>query len=57
MVNKNNHISTNMQRQKLSIAVLENAHEGPPHAALDRAVSFIKRQPKSKKHLPGTQIS
>ena len=31
------HISTNRQRQKLSIAVFEAAHEGPSHGALDRA--------------------
>ena len=48
MDHKNGHISTNMQRQKLSIAVVEAAHEGPSHAALRRAVLYIKRPPKSK---------
>ena len=47
MDHKNGHISTNRQRQKLSIAVPEAAHEGPSHGALDRVVFSIKKQPKS----------
>ena len=54
---KNGHISTNRQRQKLSIAVFEAAHQGPSHERLDRAVFLIKRPPKSKKVLPGPGLS
>ena len=43
---KNGHISTNIQRQKLSIAAFEAAHEGPSHAALSQAIFSIKRSPK-----------
>ena len=57
MDHKNGHISTNIQHQKLSIAVLEAAHEGPSHGALDWAVFSIKRPPKSKKVPPGPGIS
>ena len=42
----NSHISTNFQRQKLSITVFEPAHEGPSHAALNRAVFSSKTPPK-----------
>ena len=50
---KNGRISTSIQRQKLSIALFEAAHEGPSHERLDRAVLSIKRPPKSKKVPPG----
>ena len=46
---KNTHISTNMQRQKLSIAVFEPARWDTSHEALDRAILYIKRPPKSKR--------
>ena len=50
MDHKNGRISTNGQRQKLSIAVFEAAREGPSHErlnrAVDRAVLSIKRPPK-----------
>ena len=45
MDHKNNHMSTNIQRQKLSIAVFKPAYQGPSHEALDRAVSSIKNAP------------
>ena len=57
MDHKNGHISTNRQRQKLSIAVFEAAHEGPSHERLNQVIFSIKRPPKSKTHLPGTGIS
>ena len=57
MHHKNGHISTNIQRQKLSIAVFEAAHQGPSHGGPDWAVLCIKRLPKPKKHPPGTGIS
>ena len=46
MDHQDGHISTNIQRQKLSIAVCEAAHEGPSHEALDRTVFSIKSPPK-----------
>ena len=46
---KNGHISTNFQRQTLSIAVFEPACWDPSHERLDQAVLYIKRTPKSKK--------
>ena len=49
---KNGHISTNLQRQKLSIAVFEPACQGPSHEALDRAVLSIKT-PATQKTAPG----
>ena len=52
MEHKNGYISTNRQRQKLSIAVFEAAHEGPSHERLDRAVFPLKSPPKSKKVPP-----
>ena len=52
MDHKNCHISTNRQRQKLSIAVFEAAHQGPSHERLDRAVFSMKRPPKSKRSPP-----
>ena len=48
MDHKNGHISTNIQRQKLSIAVLEAAHECPSPERLDRTVFFVKRPPNKK---------
>ena len=48
MDHKNGHISTSIQRQKLSIAELEAASWDPLHEALHRAVLFIKQLPKSK---------
>ena len=57
MDHKNGHTSTNIQRQKLSIAVLEPARCGPSHEGLDRAVFLIKRPPKSKKVPPSPGIS
>ena len=56
MDHKNNHISTNRQRQKLSIAVFEPARQGPSHEAFDLSVFFIKRPPKSKQLPPGPGI-
>ena len=55
--NKNGHISTNIQRQQLSIAVFEAAYWCPSHEQLDRAVFSIKRLPKLKQHPPVTGIS
>ena len=52
MDNEDDHISTNIQRQKLSIAVFEAAHEGPSHEQLDRAVFLIKDRPNQKNYLP-----
>ena len=52
MDNKNHHISINIQRQKLSMAVLDPAHEGPSHERLDRAVFSMNRPPKSKNAPP-----
>ena len=52
MDDKNSHISTNRQRQKLLIAVFEAAHQGPSHGGPDRAVFSIERPPKSKKIPP-----
>ena len=46
MNHKNTHISTNRQRQRLSIAVFETAHWDQSHEALDRAVLCIKKFPK-----------
>ena len=57
MADKKAQISTNRQRQKLSIAVFEAAHEGLSHEAFDRGVFFIKKNPKSKKVPPGTGIA
>ena len=51
MEHKHGHISTNRQRQKLSIAVFEAAHQGPLHGGSDRAILSIKRPPKSKNTL------
>ena len=48
MDDKNGHISTTVQRQKLSIPVFEAAHQGPSHGGPDRAIFSIKRLPKSK---------
>ena len=56
MDNKNGHISTNIQRQNLSIAVFEAAHENPSHERLDRAVTY-KKAAKIKKVPPGPGIS
>ena len=53
---KNNHIFTNIQRQKLSIAVFETAHEGPSHEGVDRDVVSTKRLLKQKKTTPGISI-
>ena len=55
MGHKNGRISTNIQRQKLSVAVFEAACQGPSHEALDHAVCCIKREPKSKKTHPRHQ--
>ena len=43
---KDTHISTNIQRQQLSIAVFEPACQGPSHEALVRAALPIKKAPK-----------
>ena len=43
---KNCHISTNIQYQKLSIAVFEPASWDPSPEALDRTVFSIKGPPK-----------
>ena len=57
MENKNNKISTNIQRQKLSIAVFKPACQGPSHETFSRADFYIKSMPKSKKLPPGTRMS
>ena len=57
MDHKNRRISTKIQRQKLSIAVFEAAHQGRSHEALDRTVLSIKQRPKSKKVPPCPGIS
>ena len=49
MADKNGNSSTNIQRQKLSIAVFEPAQEGPSHERLDLAVCSIRMPPKYKK--------
>ena len=46
MDRKNIHISTNIQRQNLSIAVFEAACWGPSHKGLDQAILSIKHLPK-----------
>ena len=55
--NKNNHISTDIQRQKLSIAVFEPACWDPSTEGQPRTVLSIKRPPKLKKLSPGPRIS
>ena len=57
MDHKNGHISTNVQRQKLSIAVFEPACGDPSPERLDRSILPIKRPPKSKKGTPRPGIS
>ena len=57
MDHKNNHISTNAQRQKRSIAAFEPARWGPSHEALDWADFSIKSPPKSKKLPPAPEMS
>ena len=52
MDHKNSHISSNRQRQTLSIAVIETACQGPSHEAFDRAVFSIKKPPTLKNKLP-----
>ena len=52
MDHKNGYISTNRQREKLSIAVFEAAHQGPSHERPDLTVLPIKRPPKPKKIPP-----
>ena len=49
MDHKNNHISTNIQRQKLSVAVFEPASWDPSHDGLDWTGLSIKRPPKINK--------
>ena len=48
---KNGHVSTSLQRQKLSIAVFKPAHCEPAPQGLPRAVLFVKNPPESKNAL------
>ena len=52
MDHKNGHILTNIQRQKLSIAVVEPACWDPSPEGLPQTVLSIKSLPKSTKILP-----
>ena len=54
---KNGHISTNVRRQKLSIAASESACCNASPQGLPCTVLSIKRPHKSKKRPPGTRIS
>ena len=49
MDHKNVNISTNIQRQKLAIAVIKRASWDPSHEGLPRTGLFTKRPPKSNK--------
>ena len=52
MDHKNGHISKNIQRQKLSIAVFEPASWDPSHERLDQTVFFIKKTQKKENYPP-----
>ena len=56
MDHKNSHISTNIQRQKLSIALFEPASWDPSHGGLARTILSTKRSPTSKENTGGAPL-